>query len=150
MLWWSFEFATACVKPTCVNDLIMNIEDHSKIENAKCWLLRFSFEQVQTVFIRSFSKPFRLFIFLVHRPCFFVVSNALASIGIILICQEKLFASLCLFFRILFLKIFSWRSFYAMAKFWPWSCPGQPYKCQWPCHEQQRLHRETNRKVLTS
>ena len=61
MHWWNFDFDLTHGSPAIVNDRIMNSKDYTKSESAKCWFLRFNFEQVPTISIRNFSKPFSVY-----------------------------------------------------------------------------------------
>ena len=89
MHWRNFDLELVQGSPTNVNDHVMNSKDYAEKEIAKYWLLRFSFEQVPTFFIRFISKLFFQLTFVaVNGPCLFDVSKIHAFSGVVLIGQE--------------------------------------------------------------
>ena len=81
--WCNSEFAPTCSSPVNVNDHIRNSRDCTETEEAKCWNLRFSFEQVPKIFIRTSSKFFSAY-FRLHLlslfPHYFVLVHVFVNV----------------------------------------------------------------------
>ena len=146
---WSFEFARACGILMSGSDDIMNSKTTQNSKTQKSWLLRFCFEQVPSIFIRNFLKFFparfcpglsSLFICCFQSPCFHRGHFNLPGVTF---CVR-----LSIFLNGDF-RTFFWRSVYALLKFWFCHCLQLSCECQWPFHDQQRLQKNRNCKVLT-